>query len=186
MAIALSLIQIETGAQVRYSGNYNNNKIITNINLLYVITGVPYDVKPGICVIINNMKFTQGKNLPAAKKDEDRLLVLFKTLDFDVRIHQNLTAQEMTTVVRSYSTMQHEGVFFLIILSHGTLLENIEAVAGTDGESVTIHQLKTFFHANNCPSLRGVPKIFFIDACRGSQEETITKFEPTRSMVTRY
>ena len=31
-----------------------------------------------------------------------------------------------------------------------------------------------------------MPKIFFIDACRGSQEETITKFEPTRSMVTRY
>lgn len=131
----------------------------------------PYEGKPGLCVIINNMVFQEHAGLPDGKKDEESLQVLFTTLGFDVKIHQNLIAQEMIRKVESYSKMQHKGVFFLIILSHGTLVNNKDAVLGTDGEAVEIHYLESFFHATNCPSLHGVPKIFLIDACRGGKKE---------------
>ena len=118
------------------------------------------------------MVFTHGKGLPDGKKDEDGLNVLFTTLGFNVKVHQNLTAKEIISTVESYSKMNHEQkVFFLIILSHGTLVENKEAVIGTDGKEVEVRFLQSFFFATKCPSLQNVPKIFMIDACRGGKTE---------------
>lgn len=146
----------------------------------------PYDVQPGLCVIINNMQFKHGLHeLPQGKKDEESLAVLFVTLGFDVKIHENLTAKEILHKVESYSKIEHQGVFFLVILSHGTLVKNVAAVTGTDGKLVTIHQLETFFHASKCRSLRGIPKMFLIDACRGNCAEKALNPEPTGSMATK-
>ena len=141
-----------------------------------------YNAPPGLCVIINNMIFTRAGNLSERQRDEDDLRELFSTLMFDVRVHQNLTAQEMTTEVESYSRMQHTGVFFLVILSHGTLSNNREAVLGTDDRSVPIHRLECFFHTSNCRSLREVPKIFLIDACRGNVREMAYSISGARTL----
>ena len=121
---------------------------------------------------MNNMEFPNPiAPLPAGKEDEQSLYVLFKILAFDVRIHRNLTAQEMVDKADHYRKMKHKGVFFLIILSHGSLVKHEEIVVGTDGDIVSVNYLESLFHANNCPSLHGVPKIFMIDACRGGQQE---------------
>lgn len=143
-------------------------------------TGQPYTHPPGLCVIINNMVFTRAENLLLRQKDEDDLHELFTRLGFDVRVHQNLTAEQMTTQVKDYSRMEHNGVFFLVILSHGILSDNREAVIGTDDLPVPISWLERFFHTTNCPSLHEVPKIFLIDACRGEVHETV--YTPPRSM----
>ena len=118
------------------------------------------------------MVFTHEKPLPDGKKDEDSLNVLFTALGFNVEVHQNLTAEEIKSTVESYSQKNHnKKVFFLIILSHGCLVDNKEAVIGTDGKKVEVHSLKSFFFATKCPSLQNVPKIFMIDACRGGKTE---------------
>ena len=143
----------------------------------------PYNVKPGLCVIINNMDFTLEPKLTHGKMDKESLEVLFITLGFEVESHENLTADQMIQKIESYSKKTHKGVFFLIILSHGTLAENREAVLGTDCEVVDIHYLESFFYANKCPSLHGVPKIFMIDACRGSNHEKTYTPKDTDGMV---
>ena len=141
-----------------------------------------YDAQPGLCAIINNMTFERLTSLPGGQKDEDRLKALFTTLGFEVNIHQNLKAQGMIQTAESYRKMQHRGVFVLIILSHGTQSHNQDVVIGTDCKSVDIHQLKSFFYSTNCPSLHGVPKIFLVDADRGSQQERV--FDPrSRSSI---
>lgn len=121
------------------------------------------------------MDFTEPNlsNLPGGKKDEDSLRVLFTILGFKVIVHQNLTGQEITSKVESYSRMEHTGVFFLAVLSHGCLVDNMPAVCGTDGVNIEVHsQLESLFFATVCPSLAHIPKIFLIDACRGSQRES--------------
>ena len=70
----------------------------------------------------------------------------------------------------------------MVILSNGTLVDNKEAVLGTDDEPVMIHQFEAFFHAKNCLSLRNIPKIFLIDVCQCSHEETT---ELSKGMATR-
>ena len=122
-------------------------------------------------MIINNMEFTQGTSLPGGQKDEEKLAVLFIDLKFDVNTHQNLTGEEISDIVKSYGAKQHSGAFFLAILSHGTSVENKQVVLGTDSKEVVVSDLMCFFYASNCNSLHGRPKIFLIDACRGSQEE---------------
>ena len=65
------------------------------------------------------------------------------------------------------------------------LTKNRDAILSTDCKLVTVDQLETFFHAANCRSLCGVPKIFLIDACRGNRKEKVYKSEPTGGMVTK-
>ena len=131
------------------------------------------------------MVFTHESGLPGGKRDEESLKVLFTTLGFEVKTHQNLTGNEMTRKVESYSRIEHNGVFFLVILSHGTLSNNIDAVIGTDSEPVEIRCLESFFYASNCPSLHGVPKIFMIDACRGNRQERVFKPKTASGMATK-
>ena len=139
--------------------------------------------KPGLCVIVNNMKFQNARDLPEGKESEKDLAALFTTLKFDVKIHKNLTADEMVQKAKCYALKQHNGAFFLIILSHGKVVDHREAVVGTDCEPVTIHKLQNFFDKTTCPSLRGVPKIFLIDACQDSQQVST---EPIGSAATEF
>jgi hypothetical protein len=126
------------------------------------------------------MEFIQDdvNDLSGGKKDEEKMAVLFTALGFDVEIHRNLTGKDILDTVRSYGAKQHSGAFLLIILSHGTSINNRPAVSGTDGTLVVVSDLERFFYASNCTSLHRKPKIFLIDACLGDQEESI--FNPTR------
>ena len=121
---------------------------------------------------MNNTVFNKPQlhELKGGKKDEKKLEKLFKELGFTVMVHQNLTAEKMKSTAEGYSRMTHYGVFFLIILSHGG---EGDVVYGTDGKKVEVDQLKELFYATNCPSLAGIPKIFLIDACRGSRNEGV-------------
>ena len=123
-------------------------------------------------MIINNTNFKHEEDLPG-DKDEQDLFKLFFSLRFEVKIHQNLTANEMVHKVESYSKFQHKGAFFLIILSYGTMVDEQEVIIGTDGKTVTMNDIESFFHATKCLTLQEVPKIFLIDACRGNQQERV-------------
>ena len=119
------------------------------------------------------MKFDGGiEDLDGAGiEDEEKLNLLFTTLEFDVKVHRNLKAKEMKLTVESYSRDDHKKrAFILILLSHGG---EGDVVYGTDGEEVGVHTLQEMFHTTKCPSLAGVPKVFLIDACRGSKQEEI-------------
>jgi hypothetical protein len=131
------------------------------------------------------MEFTQADSLPGGKKDEEKMAALFSDLGFDVKPHQNLTGKQISNTVESYGDEQHRGAFFLVISSHGTSINNRPVVAGTDGTLVVVSELESFFYASNCKSLHGKPKIFLIDACRGSQEENTSNPTSTSGMTTK-
>ena len=138
-----------------------------------------YTCGPGLCVIIHNTEFDNPKNdLPGGEKDEANLKFTFTLLGFDVRVHQNLTAAEIEFIVSKYSAMNHTGAFFLIISSHGGAGD---VVYGVDEKEVSVHDLEKLFHATNCPSLAGIPKVFVIDACRGGENEKTHQFIPKAS-----
>ena len=122
-------------------------------------------------MIINNTNFKQGTELSGGDKDEQDLFKLFFSLRFEVKIHRNLTANEIVHKLESYSKLEHKGAFFLIILSHGTMGRGGQAIVGTDGKTVMMDDIERFFHATKCPTLCEVPKIFLIDACRSDQQK---------------
>ena len=147
------------------------------VSIIFPIIIDTYVCDTGLCVIMNNMKFNPSAKLSELKGgevDENNLKKLFNDLGFTVMVHRNFTAEKMKSTAEGYSHMTHCGVFFLIILSHGG---EGDVVYGIDGKKVEVHQLKELFYARNCPSLAGKPKIFMIDACRGSRSEGAHHFQ---------
>ena len=55
--------------------------------------------------------------------------------------------------------------FIFAIFSHGAQ----GSILGVDGGKVMIDDIRKEFNGINCPALRGKPKIFFIQACQGSE-----------------
>ena len=42
-------------------------------------------------------------------------------------------------------------------------------VYGTDGKPISVEKIVNYFNGSNSPSLRGKPKLFFIQACGGGE-----------------
>ncbi|ELU15346.1 hypothetical protein CAPTEDRAFT_139929 [Capitella teleta] len=124
--------------------------------------------KRGLFIIINNKRFhpkTQMGERTGTDSDAANLYSRFKDLGFDVNIYTDLKAEDMLKVMIDAAKQDHSrsDCFGVAVLSHGD--EGI--VYGTD----TIIKLETLlgpFKGEKCPSLIGKPKLFFIQACRGT------------------
>ena len=130
----------------------------------------------GIAVIINNFEFhatVPGEDpLPerrGSQVDEENLRVTWEYLRYDVRILRNLTASELTRQLMQIALQNHEKYdsFVCCILSHGYL----DGVYGTDSKPIKINDIASLFKGHFCPTLADKPKLFFIQACRGDDED---------------
>merc|ERR1712000_586103 len=54
----------------------------------------------------------------------------------------------------------------IILLSHG----NEDFIQGVDGEGIHIRDIVQTFNSKNCPAMKGKPKLFITNACRGYNE----------------
>ena len=62
--------------------------------------------------------------------------------------------------------------FVMIVMSHG---EDNDCILGVDGRKVFVKDLMIQFQELKCPSLKEKPKVFIIQACRGSRREVYKK-----------
>nr|XP_057938163.1 caspase-10 isoform X2 [Doryrhamphus excisus] len=130
--------------------------------------------KRGFCLIINNYDFTNGpkflKQREGTNIDESCLEKVFQWLGFEVLIEHDCSADRMLSLIQGLSKMDHSKMDCLVccVLSHGL----DRAVYGVDGSTVTLDELKKPLNASRCSALAGKPKLFFIQACQGTEEQT--------------
>lgn len=124
----------------------------------------------GPCLIINNIDF-EGEIFPTRKgSDEDarRFDDIFQQLGFTVIMRRNQTADQMRKLfkeVASECKLEHDALF-VFILSHGSE----HGIYGTDGMEVYLEsEIISCFDNRNCKAMLGKPKVFVIQACRGSK-----------------
>ncbi|NXV51830.1 CASP9 protein, partial [Uria aalge] len=133
----------------------------------------------GHCLILNNVEFSRDSDLSTrdgSNVDCKKLEKRFKSLRFDVLTRQNLKAEEMVSELRALARRDHNALdcCIVVILSHGCQTSHIQfpgGVYGTDGKPIPIEKIVNYFNGSNCPSLRGKPKLFFIQACGGEQRD---------------
>ncbi|KAK7099231.1 lipoxygenase homology domain-containing protein 1-like [Littorina saxatilis] len=137
------------------------------------------DAEPrGICVIINNKDFTKDSSNPMAQEltcrtgtdeDKDRLKSTFEGLKFEVRDFDNLTSTDLIKKIRDIAMENHTPYDCLVvcILSHGSLGN----VYGCDGVPVALKDVTFHVKPQNCHSLSGKPKLFFVQACQGKDRQ---------------
>uniref|UniRef100_A0A8C1DJC5 Caspase 7, apoptosis-related cysteine peptidase n=1 Tax=Cyprinus carpio carpio TaxID=630221 RepID=A0A8C1DJC5_CYPCA len=123
----------------------------------------------GKCIIINNKNFDEktGMNVRnGTDRDAGELFKCFTNLGFEVTIYNDQTCKNMEWLLKKVSEEDHSdrSCFACILLSHGE--EGM--IYGTDG-AMPIKSMTSFFRGDMCKSLLGKPKLFFIQACRGSE-----------------
>ncbi|KAM9377266.1 caspase-3-like [Pholidichthys leucotaenia] len=122
----------------------------------------------GTCLIINNKNFHRKTGMGPRKGtdvDAGAVAKTFNNLGYKVRIHNDQTVERMTRLMTEASQEDHSqcASFVCVLLSHG----DEGAIYGTDGFT-ELDDLVKPFKGNHCKSLLGKPKLFFIQACRGS------------------
>ncbi|XP_073697142.1 caspase-22 isoform X2 [Garra rufa] len=124
----------------------------------------------GLCVIVNNEDFgNPKKNRNGSQNDVVSLKDLFESLGFLVEVEIDKTADEMKALMTEYSQdKRHGDCFVCCVMSHG----NENGVKGCDGQKCTLNDITTPFDGDNCPALIGKPKVFIIQACRGSEMQS--------------
>lgn len=125
----------------------------------------------GMTLIINIRSFNDevGEQLTrlGSEKDVDLLKALFGDLGFMVQTKENLTKDELMKELRDVVRQDHSSYdcFVLWLMSHG----KSGGVMCSDKVTISIETLQRMFR--ECPTLIGKPKLFFIQACRGDEED---------------
>ncbi|MBW01738.1 Caspase-7, partial [Eschrichtius robustus] len=125
--------------------------------------------KVGKCIIINNKNFDRVTGMDVRNgtdKDAEALFKCFRSLGFDVTVYNDCSCARMQDLLKKASEEDHRNsaCFACILLSHGE--ENL--IYGTDGKT-TIKDLTAHFRGDRCKTLLEKPKLFFIQACRGTE-----------------
>ncbi|NWU27033.1 CASP9 protein, partial [Dyaphorophyia castanea] len=133
----------------------------------------------GLCLILNNVNFSRDSGLSTREGSDidcEKLERRFQALRFTVLTRRDLKAQDMVLELQKLSWQDHSALdcCIVVILSHGCQTSHIQfpgGVYGTDGKPIPIEKIVNYFNGSNCPSLRGKPKLFFIQACGGEQRD---------------
>lgn len=121
----------------------------------------------GYCLIINNVTF-ENNVFPARKgsdMDAFRLRKIFKQLGFEVDCKRNLSSEKMQNAFKQKAALcqSKHNALVVILLSHGSE----HGVYGVDGIEVNLNDVLSYFDNKHCKTMRGKPKIFIVQACRG-------------------
>ncbi|XP_022784497.1 uncharacterized protein LOC111325054 isoform X3 [Stylophora pistillata] len=132
-----------------------------------------YKAESGYVLVINNFIFPKRSDVARVGSAEDvkNLRSLFDDFNFKTRIEENLTQSQMVETLSETAEkdLNRYDCFVCVILTHGSK----DGVYGTDDAVIRIEAITSYFRRDACPSLEGKPKIFLIQACRGSQQDRV-------------
>ncbi|XP_074635077.1 caspase-3-like isoform X2 [Acropora palmata] len=125
-------------------------------------------------LVINNVNFYSTKDprpRNGASHDRDNIRAFVEEAGFEkFEEHFDLTKEEMLDLFEETRLMgdlvEHDS-FICIIMSHG----DEEGILGADSQSVPVDSIIAKFRGNKCPQLATKPKLFFLQACRGKDDD---------------
>ncbi|XP_020483958.1 caspase-3 [Labrus bergylta] len=114
-------------------------------------------------LLVSVAQFDPGvtlKNRPGANKDTKKLHNVLSKLGFKVKIHNDLSADEIDQLFLKESRRPVNDCFLAVLSSHG----EEGCVFGADGKPVQLSKIFSYFD-NECMETKA--KLFLIQACRG-------------------
>ncbi|XP_028398125.1 caspase-3-like [Dendronephthya gigantea] len=135
---------------------------------------VTYKIQQGFALIIHNHYFPkrQDCNREGSEKDVEAIQKFCEYAGIDVnktsRSTENLKATEIDSLcdeIAQRDFTRYDG-FLCFILSHG----DEDGIFGVDDNTISVQDMVTKF--KKCLTLVGKPKLFFIQACRGSHKDS--------------
>merc|ERR1712080_442776 len=123
----------------------------------------------GLALVFNHKHFDVRLSLKIRNgrdADRDNLRNTLRQLDFDVKVHNDLSYKDMERVLEEAANDDHSDAdcILVCVLSHGEL-----GILYANDQPYKPDRLWSHFNAERCPSLAGKPKLFFVQACQGDQ-----------------
>lgn len=140
-----------------------------------------FEISYGLCIIINQMRFYVDQNLPQPRTrgnltfrygsdaDRDKLSETFRMLGHDVEIYENLSKNELLTTMENISKYDFRQYDSLVVcfLTHG----DKGIIFTADSIPISLDLIKSYFDGDRCPHLLEKPKLFFLQACQGQENQ---------------
>jgi len=126
----------------------------------------------GLVLIIDNENFDNDV-LPTrtgSLVDANNLDILFGQLGFRVTLRRNLPYYDMITEIQKFAGKADHAagdMAVVAILSHG----RHGLIAAADGRELETEWVLRQFNNDGCPALKGKPKFFIFQACRGDEAD---------------
>ncbi|CAG7818768.1 unnamed protein product [Allacma fusca] len=116
-----------------------------------------------------------------SQKDKSDLKECLEGLDFDVNTEDNLDSHQFWDKLWEVRDQDHSAsdCVVVVIMSHGE--RNLIYVK--DGTLIPVNLIWQEFAADKCPTLAGKPKIFIIQACRGSSYDNGTRLYGQQELI---
>jgi len=144
-------------------------KLFSDPARMYAMFSLPR----GYALIINNQEFEDSHTYPlrvGAHVDSENLGSLFTQLGFIVVNCKDLRRRETLRKldeIQEMAGVKRASMMVVCILSHG---RDQGKIISTDGQSIDIEiDVLRKFNNDYCPELKGKPKFFIIQACRGDE-----------------
>ena len=136
--------------------------------------------KHGAALVITNEKFSGLPQRLCARVDEVRLEKTLTALGYRVVLRRNQTAEQMEKLIeavgknsdKSLHIEKGDDSFICVISSHGDWdrAKNTDVIYGSDRGTIDLQETAyKYLGTTVCDHLKGKPKMFFVQACRGEQ-----------------
>jgi len=140
----------------------------------------------GLALIIANEQYKNDVRDARIGSSVDRknLENLFEQMDFEVNVKLDLSKVELMKALNEFADdKRHEenDMMILVILSHG----REGSIDTVEGQPYSLEFIFSRFNNQQCPNLKGKPKFFIVQACRGNDKdygttEAVDRLPPNR------
>ena len=155
--------------------------------------------KRGIALIFNHETFSDGNKKKGTLKDGKDLKAILEGLNFDVRDYMDLKLEQIKDILYNGKTLEIEVKYFMNLFlisvskedhtNNDCLLVTVMTF-GQDDDRIhaadkryNVQELWKNFLGDNCKTLIGKPKLFFIEASRGDLTDPGVIFKPKQATL---
>uniref|UniRef100_A0A3B4EV16 Caspase family p20 domain-containing protein n=1 Tax=Pundamilia nyererei TaxID=303518 RepID=A0A3B4EV16_9CICH len=162
----------------------SSRRLVDNCSCYPVYPVTKDSMSNRIALLINNIDFN-GKmsKRNGAEQDQQAMLKLLGHLQYEVVLHQDLTAEGIDQALIKFS--KHSKLIktdsvFVVVMSHG----GFGTISGSDQVDFEIDKIYECLNTKNCPDLRDKPKVIIIQACRGANAGVVEVDLSRQSLAT--
>lgn len=124
----------------------------------------------GLVLILNYQQFKERPDLlrKGSQYDVINLQNLFCQMGYETQIHWDLTEDQTLNTVytfRNQERLQYIGCAIIVVMSHGIARQTFHT---SDMQCITVDKILSMFLNSECMYLKGKPKIFLFNFCRGT------------------
>ncbi|XP_071541771.1 caspase-3-like isoform X2 [Panulirus ornatus] len=128
-----------------------------------------YDPR-GLVLILNYREFKDRPDLlrKGSQYDVINLQNLFCQMGYETQIHWDLTEDQTLNTVSAFKNqerLQYTGCAIIVVMSHGIARQTFHT---SDMQCITVEKILSMFLNSECVYLKGKPKIFLFNFCRGT------------------